>query len=306
MRTILSWRNVSGRSLFRRKIPNGWFHAATVLACALWTSTVANGTEQTAPPPLRSPSCILARQSAGIVVEVIDAVTVRLSDGQVVRLAGLVPPDAPIASSITPADWPPASSAKSALAALVADSAAIEIAVANPKARIDRYGRTVAHLISTRDGQPVWVQGSLLRSGHARVSAVGSGALCVDAMLALEADARDEPRGVWANAAYRAVDADDTLALKRQRALFVVVEGTVISVAQRSSRTYLNFGLQWSWDFTAAVPKSVLNDATPEAIAKLGALKGRRVRVRGWIEQRNGPMIEVADLAEIEDLTSQK
>ncbi len=260
------------------------------------------------PPPPRTEFCTLALQPAGVVVEVIDAVTLRLSDGQVVRLAGVIAPTPPravasLAANASSGPWRPEANAKTALTALVANNAAIEIAVADLKARTDRYGRTIAHVMSTRDGNATWLQGALLNSGHARVTSIAGGSVCINEMLTLEAEARHDSRGLWANAAYRAIDANDTRALDRQRSAFAIVEGTVASVAQRSTRTYINFGRDWKWDFTATVPKSVIKNSTG-AVNKLASLSGRRVRVRGWIERRNGPMIEVTDLDEIEDLTA--
>jgi hypothetical protein len=40
--------------------------------------------------------------------------------------------------------------------------------------------------------------------------------------------------------------------------------------------------------------------ARPEAQKFLQSLEGRDVRVRGWIERRNGPLIELSSLDEIE------
>jgi hypothetical protein len=65
------------------------------------------------------------------------------------------------------------------------------------------------------------------------------------------------------------------------------------------SATYINFGADWRTDFTI----SMRGGARREAMRRwtdLPALSGRRLRVRGWIEQRGGPMIEIQDLAEIE------
>ena len=66
-------------------------------------------------------------------------------------------------------------------------------------------------------------------------------------------------------------------------------------------RIYLDFGSDWRSDFTVVVPPR-LAGKTPEDIAKILSLRGARVRVRGWIERRYGPAIEVRDLAEIERL----
>ena len=247
----------------------------------------------------------MARQAAGVVVDVIDGATVKLSDGQIVRLAGLITPSVPLAvsdgSDAADPKWPPADEAKSALASLVANNASIEIAVADQKARTDRHGRTLAHVVATTNGVATWLQGEMLQRGQARVTSMQSGGQCLLDMLTIESAARSATRGLWANAAYRPVDASNTDALKRQRVSFALVEGVVVGVAERGGQTYLNFGRDWRWDFTASVSKAVAK-RNPTAAQKLEAMTGQRVRVRGWVDQRNGPLIEIGDLAEIETL----
>ena len=118
-------------------------------------------------------------------------------------------------------------------------------------------------------------------------------------MLAIEAEARAARRGLWGDGTFRIADARDTDALLARRLSFEIVEGEVANVAEVGGRVYVNFGSDWRRDFTATVPRRLIADK-PEAVARLKALGGTRVRVRGWIEKRNGPMIEISDLAEIE------
>ena len=72
-------------------------------------------------------------------------------------------------------------------------------------------------------------------------------------------------------------------------------------VAVTRSRLYLNFGPDWRSDFTAGA--AMRSKAFPQAvIAKLQALEGQRVRLRGWIERRNGPYVELFHPSQIEPL----
>ena len=64
------------------------------------------------------------------------------------------------------------------------------------------------------------------------------------------------------------------------------------------ARTYLNFGADWRRDFTAGIEARVLR-ANPEWAKTLAALEGRRVEVRGWIQYRNGPYIDIEDPSQI-------
>jgi hypothetical protein len=82
---------------------------------------------------------------------------------------------------------------------------------------------------------------------------------------------------------------------------FEIVEGRIESVATRGGRIYLNFGSDWRRDFTVAL-RSRLVQSEPEKLQHLLSLKGTRIRVRGWIERRNGPLIDISDPNEIEFL----
>ena len=64
-------------------------------------------------------------------------------------------------------------------------------------------------------------------------------------------------------------------------------------------RVYLNFGADYRSDFTAAVVPGARSLFAAEGIDPLG-LAGRTVRVRGWVDVLNGPMIEVTHPEQIE------
>jgi len=65
----------------------------------------------------------------------------------------------------------------------------------------------------------------------------------------------------------------------------------VLNVGESSSRLYLNFAGDWRGDFTISIARK---DAAAFATAGLDppTLAGKRLRVRGWLAWRNGPMIE--------------
>ena len=105
--------------------------------------------------------------------------------------------------------------------------------------------------------------------------------------------------GLWRNAAYRIRDAGNPQRLMRLRNSFQLIEGRVRQVAPRSRRIYVNFGEDWRTDFTAGAALKAAGFSA-EALAAIKALEGRRVRVRGWIERRNGPYIELLHPHQIE------
>jgi len=56
-------------------------------------------------------------------------------------------------------------------------------------------------------------------------------------------------------------------------------------------RLYLNFGQDWRTDVTVSVRSAALRTFPPEAREAVH-WQGRSVRVRGWVQRYNGPLIE--------------
>jgi hypothetical protein len=80
---------------------------------------------------------------------------------------------------------------------------------------------------------------------------------------------------------------------------FTVVEGKVLSVRQAGATTYLNFGRNWTRDFAVTISRRML-PAVESAGLALKSLENRRIRVRGWVEMRGGPRIEVLRASQID------
>ena len=83
---------------------------------------------------------------------------------------------------------------------------------------------------------------------------------------------------------------------------FAIVEGWVRSVGDRDRDLYLNFGRDWSTDFTATLRKRDFSGAA-EDLARFAGLTGKRVRVRGVAEPWQGGRIAVTVPGQIEILT---
>jgi micrococcal nuclease len=239
-------------------------------------------------------TCTLEPGPVRNVVRVIDAETVLLDDDQQVRLIGALAPRSP---DLRPGSqpWPPEENAVEALRELVMGKT-VELAFSNH--RVDRYGRLLANLFLDHNGARTWVQGSLLSGGNARAYSLPGSSSCLRELLAHERTAREAHLGLWASAIYAARSAQDPPALLRLRNSYQIVAGRIAHVAQTKSRTYINFGEDWHTDFTAGIRASVWR-ARPEQAKALAALEGKAVEVRGWIEYRNGPYIEITDLDQI-------
>lgn len=231
--------------------------------------------------------CGTDAMSAGRVIQIVDGRSFALDDGRDIRLASLEVP--------APADGSPAGQAAlTALAAmLVGESVELRGASAPP----DRYGRTLAYAVTARDQRPV--AHAMLVAGHARMGVPVGDPACAAELLSQERLARTAKRGLWGDPQYGILDARDLAGLVAGRGRFTVVEGRVVSVRESGGTIYVNFGRRWSQALTVTISKRqerIFSNAgrNPQALEKM------RLRVRGWVEVRNGPRIEASRPEQIE------
>jgi len=229
-------------------------------------------------------TCPLEAIGAATVTTVTDGRSFTLADGREIRLAGIE----------TPGDGPGAAYAKAALEALLARR---EITLRRLNAEHDRHGRVPAYGFASGSDQSV--QHRLLATGHARVAAQIGNAACAADLLAAERTARSARLGIWSDPHYLIRGADKPAAVLAERGRFTLVEGQVLSVRESGGTIYVNFGRRWSEDFTVTVPKRS-EKTFIDAGLELKKLSGRRVRVRGTIEERGGPWIEAIRPEQIE------
>ena len=274
----------------------GFGLAAMAGAIALALPASAAATRKSSAPP----ACELATVATGTVKTVVDGRTFVLADGREVRLAGIEGPPGPATSATAPHDannatTEPALAATAALQALVGGR---EVLLKHPKLVTDRYGRIVADAVAA-GAEPGSVVKSLLAQGHARLAAHPGEAACVADLRAAERAARAQKLGLWGDARYLPKPADDPAVVLAERGLFTLVEGKVVSVRESGGTIYMNFGQRWSEDFTVTILKRNERAFTAAGLA-LRSLAGRRVLVRGWIEERGGPWIEATGPDQIE------
>ncbi len=261
------------------------FAVVFLLILTVSGSGIANGT--TVPLPTG-----LTPDAEARVVEVIDGSTVLLDDGETIRLAG-IEVARPARGDASSGTEPLAEKARQTLARLVQGR---HVGLAWGGVPRDRYGRLRGHLVRSDDG--TWIQGALLDAGLARVHSLVDDRAAVAEMLAIERRARTERRGIWSQARYRvraASEADASLGS------FQLVEGRVKAAAVVRGRGYLNFGDDWREDFTVSIGPRDRRRFETAGIA-IGDYEGSLVRVRGWVDSFNGPMIEATHPEQIEVL----
>ena len=266
-----------------------------VLAAALATQCAVLCAEAGAQEP-GAPAAVCGGEvvARGMAKQIIDGRTFVLDDGREVRLAAI---EVPAVESLPQgAGAAFGAAARDALAALLANT---EVALRRAEIPTDRYGRMVGFAYVTRDGVAQMAQAQLVERGLARVAARVGSRDCAAELLRAEGAARQAKLGLWANSYYDVRDADKPVDVLAQRGRFALVEGKVLSVRQSGATIYVNFGLRWTEDFTVTIAKRnerkfVAAGVVPKRLA------GKRVRVRGWIEERGGPWIEAAQPEQIE------
>ena len=159
----------------------------------------------------------------------------------------------------------------------------------------DRWGRRVVDLVA-EDGRSVGLD--LVLAGFARVRPEPETAACDAERFEAEAAARAAGEGVWGEKG-AVLDAQDAPALRAADGRFVFVDGAVRRVGERGAKVYLDFARAGGF---AVVVAGKAEPRFRNAGLDLRRLAGRRVLVRGVLDDRFGPRIEIADPADIEIL----
>ncbi|HYA74104.1 MAG TPA: thermonuclease family protein [Roseiarcus sp.] len=237
-----------------------------------------------------SAACGLAAGTARI-AEVTERLEIRLEDGRLVRLAGL---DVPVPQRGA------AETAGNARAFLSGRLAGREAALVAFAAGPDRWGRIPADLSLPQPAGGADSAASLMLSnGFARVRPEFETRGCVAERLAAERSARAAGLGLWNDPDYSILEAADAEDLAERDGRFVLVEGIVRRVGVGRARLYLDFGGRDG--FTVVIARKS-QTAFQNAGVPLNALAGEKIRVRGVLDDRFGPRLEVAEPLMVERL----
>lgn len=251
--------------------------------------------------PAAAESCADLRMvKGGVVVQVTDGDTIVLDSGIIVRMIGTQAPKLPLGREGFPT-WPLAEEAKAELESLALNK---HVQLGYGGQEIDRYERALAHVF-VEDGESlVWSQLYMVANGLARVYSFPDNRKCLEPLLMAERRARAEGLGIWSNSYYRVRQADRPELLAERVGDYELIEGRVLTAEKSGSRVYLNFGRFYKEDFTVVIEGPALRLFDDDGFDVL-ALEGALVRVRGWVDERDGPRIEVTHPEQIEVLGRQ-
>lgn len=239
--------------------------------------------------------CDIAPNERARVADVEQRFVLRLADGRALRIVGLEMLEA--RSGI---DWP--ARAREALRAWLVDR---EIAF-EPLGPLDRWNRLPVRASADVPGAAPGARAlplapAILEAGLARASPEPETKGCFGPLASAEAQARAALLGLWADPYYAVLAARDRAGLIARSGQMVLVEGQALSVVERGGRTYLNFGERRGGDFSV-----IIAGQTGKALASNGhepsTLAGARLRIRGVLDTRFGPRIDVVDPDQVDFL----
>jgi len=223
------------------------------------------------------------------VAAVDDRLDLVLADGRTVRLAGVAFPQPGASPDVV-------GEARDLLASRFVGREATLLRLARGT---DRWGQILGDVaIEPPAGEPGTAASTALAMGYARVAPSFEARACAPERLRVEEEARQAGLGLWAGP-HAVILATDAEAIRRSDGHFVVIEGTVRRVGIGRTRLYLD--LVPKGGPTIVVPRK-LETAFARAGHPVDAAAGQTIRVRGALDARLGPRLEVSEPAMIEFL----
>ena len=260
---------------------------ANLLAMTLALSPVDAGARSA----LFAGACPSVGRENAKVAKIDERLDLTLQDGRSLHLAGLDPPLPTRDSPDLPAR------AQAALVKLLGAGIDFVPLATEP----DRWGRMPAFVfLPAKPGEVAEpLANFILAQGLARYMPVPEAHACAAEFLAAEAAARRAKIGLWRDPYYAIIEATDRSAFADKAASNVIVEGRLLAVDSTRFRTTLDFAAHATRDFSVTVLQR--NVAIFERSGlNFRALIGRSFRVRGLLDLRFGPQIEISSPDEIE------
>lgn len=233
----------------------------------------------------------LTLTDSSAVTDVLDPLRIHLANGKFVQFANL---DVPGFTPYEAGEY--AEPITQQLSELLLNK---QVRLYQSKKKENRRNRLGHHLAQVQiKANNSWVQQILLAEGYARVRPSAVHTEMAEDMLKIENEARRENKGLWTNPRY-AVQTPETASQFVNS--WTIVEGKILSVALVKNKAYLNFGEDWKKDFTIVIDSKIRSKMSRSGI-NVHDLAHKTVRVRGWVEDYNGPNIELLDSVWLEVL----
>lgn len=227
------------------------------------------------------------------IVAVEPRLELRLSDSRLLRLAGVEP------AAATPGRPDLADATRATLAAQVVGR---PVTVSVLASRPDRWGRLAAFVALVGDDRPGGLAETVVAAGLGRVTGEAAGASCHAVLLTAEDAARAAKLGLWADPYYGVLAVEDREAFAERSGTVVLAEGKLVAVEPGPFRTVLRFAASRPRDrhvLAAVILPRVKKTFEAEGVM-VQSLIGRTLRLRGLLDLRFGPRLELAGPDDIE------
>lgn len=173
--------------------------------------------------------------------------------------------------------------------------------VAYPAGPPDRWGIIPAWIGLEEGSGSQLLQEKLLENGDGFAVPDLGNLSCALKLKRAEAHARRAERNLWrTQAVYNSRDPERLL---ERIGHYVLVEGRVVSLGKTSRTRYLNFGYRWKRDFTVtiqAADEAGFEDLLARSGSSLADLDGAVVRVRGYLQARDGPHMRLEHAGQLD------
>jgi endonuclease YncB( thermonuclease family) len=241
--------------------------------------------------------------TSATVISVNERLELTLDDGAKIKIAGIDPPHP------TPDDPDLDARMRDELAQWLVGQ---DITFRQAEPGRDRWGRIAAFVFApapqgipapqgtkARAEPRLAVNEALIDAGFARYEPTAAAHPCRDALLAAEAGARAQRLGLWADPYYAVIAAGEHRSFAEKTGSSVIVEGRMTGMGGRRPRITLYFGPRKGLDFSVTI-LARNSKAFEAAYSSLAGLVGKTVRVRGLLDTRFGPQLEISDTDAVE------
>jgi len=217
------------------------------------------------------------------VTKVIDGDTVKLENGQFLRYIGIDTPEIEIKKNSQFVYQPQLFS----LPAKEFNKKLVEgklVRIEFDVEKVDSYGRLLGYCFVG----DTFVNAELLKKGYAILYTRPPNIKYVDLFVKLQKEAREKKKGIWG--ALKPISSDEAYKFIHQ---IKTVRGKVVDTYQSKRCIFLNFGKDYTTDFTVVIFKDSWKYFKERNINPLTFYKGKLIEVTGKLREYNGPEIIV-------------
>jgi len=263
------------------------FLAVAVFAAGLALPVLASNYKKPPPLPVQTSPRDLHLLDVGKVEEVIKSDTLRIGKNQKIYKIDNV--RIPLQMNMAARDYLEEN--------LLGKTVGVYINTTDANARKNELGHIYAHIL-TQDGK--WVQADLISRGFAYATSDENSRDLVRALYKYEELGRARKLGLWQ---YPNNDIKNDATIGKYINTFNIYEGVITDVRDNRKFIFLNFGKDIEKNVTAVIKMADQLIFVPDntiTTFKYHDLKGRHVRIRGWFEEKDGPMLMITHPEQIE------